>query len=135
VSSRRDGFTLIELLIVVVIIGILAAIAIPKFASSKEKAYVDSMRADLRNLETAEEAYFFDNATYADPAFLIANLSYHTSAGNTFSARTVLNSGWTASMVNTYVPSTASPHTCAVWIGAATAPFPQDSLEGAPGCS
>jgi type IV pilus assembly protein PilA len=135
VSSRRDGFTLIELLIVVVIIGILAAIAIPKFASSKEKAYVDSMRADLRNLETAEEAYFFDNATYADPAFLIANLSYHTSAGNTFSAKSIQSSGWTASMVNTYVPSTASPHTCAVWIGAATAPFPQDSLEGAPGCS
>jgi type IV pilus assembly protein PilA len=135
VSSRRDGFTLIELLIVVVIIGILAAIAIPKFATSKQKAYVDSMRADLRNLETAEEAYFFDNATYADPNFLIANLSYHTSAGNTFSAKNIQSSGWTASMVNSFVPATASPHTCAVWIGGATAPFPQDSLEGAPGCS
>ena len=134
-SSRRDGFTLIELLIVVVIIGILAAIAIPKFATSKQKAYVDSMRADLRNLETAEEAYFFDNATYADPNFLIANLSYHTSAGNTFSAKNIQSSGWTASMVNSFVPATASPHTCAVWIGGATAPFPQDSLEGAPGCS
>jgi prepilin-type N-terminal cleavage/methylation domain-containing protein len=135
VSNRRDGFTLIELLIVVVIIGILAAIAIPKFATSKQKAYVTSMRSDLRNLETAEEAYFFDNQTYADPTVLIANASYHMSAGNSISAKNILISGWTASVVNIYVPATASPHTCAVWIGGATAPFPQDSVEGAPGCS
>ena len=47
---NRKGFTLIELLIVVVIIGILAAIAIPKFANTKEKAVVASMKSDLRNL-------------------------------------------------------------------------------------
>ena len=64
--SKKKGFTLIELLIVVVIIGILAAIAIPKFANTKEKAYVASMKADLRNLITAQEAYFSDtNANYA----------------------------------------------------------------------
>ena len=58
---NQKGFTLIELLIVVVIIGILAAIAIPKFANTKEKAYVASMKSDLRNLITAQEAYFSDN--------------------------------------------------------------------------
>ena len=58
---NRKGFTLIELLIVVVIIGILAAIAIPKFANTKEKAYIASMKSDLRNLVTAEESYFADN--------------------------------------------------------------------------
>ena len=60
--SNKKGFTLIELLIVVVIIGILAAIAIPKFANTKEKAYVASMKADLRNLATYEESYAADSA-------------------------------------------------------------------------
>ena len=56
-SSNKKGFTLIELLIVVVIIGILAAIAIPKFANTKDKAYVAAMKSDLRNLATYEEQY------------------------------------------------------------------------------
>ncbi len=57
-SKNKKGFTLIELLIVVVIIGILAAIAIPKFANTKEKAYVASMKSDLRNMATAQESVF-----------------------------------------------------------------------------
>src|SRR6266568_2656524 len=61
---NRKGFTLIELLIVVVIIGILAAIAIPKFANTKGKAYLASMKSDLRNLVTAEEAFFADSVRY-----------------------------------------------------------------------
>ena len=60
-SSNKKGFTLIELLIVVVIIGILAAIAIPKFANTKDKAYVAAMKSDLRNLATYEEQYAADN--------------------------------------------------------------------------
>jgi type IV pilus assembly protein PilA len=132
VPNRRTGFTLIELLIVVVIIGILAAIAIPKFATSKQKAYVTSMRSDLRNLATAEEAYFFDNMTYADPNFLIAQSSFHLSAGTTVSAQTVTSSGWTTTLKNSYV--TSAPTTCATWVGTATRPFAADSIEGAPGC-
>jgi type IV pilus assembly protein PilA len=60
-SRNRQGFTLIELLIVVVIIGILAAIAIPKFANTKDKAYVAAMKSDLRNMATYEEQYAADN--------------------------------------------------------------------------
>src|SRR3982751_2272236 len=60
-TPNKKGFTLIELLIVVVIIGILAAIAIPKFANTKEKAYVAAMKSDLRNIETYEEQYAADN--------------------------------------------------------------------------
>ena len=67
-KSNRKGFTLIELLIVVVIIGILAAIAIPKFANTKEKAYVAAMKSDLRNLMTAEEGYFADFQAYGSTA-------------------------------------------------------------------
>src|SRR6266566_3502419 len=64
-SSNKKGFTLIELLIVVVIIGILAAIAIPKFANTKDKAYVAAMKSDLRNLATYEEQYAADqNGAY-----------------------------------------------------------------------
>ena len=62
--ANRKGFTLIELLIVVVIIGILAAIAIPKFASTKGKAYVAAMKSDLRNLISAEEAFLADSVKY-----------------------------------------------------------------------
>ena len=65
---NRKGFTLIELLIVVVIIGILAAIAIPKFASTKEKAYLASMKSDLRNGATSQEGYFADNQVYLSGA-------------------------------------------------------------------
>ena len=61
---NTKGFTLIELLIVVVIIGILAAIAIPQFASTKEKAFDAAAKSDLRNLMTAEEAYFSDFQAY-----------------------------------------------------------------------
>ena len=62
---RRQGFTLIELLIVVVIIGILAAIAIPKFANTKDKAKIASMKTDLRNLMSAQEGHFADWQQYA----------------------------------------------------------------------
>jgi prepilin-type N-terminal cleavage/methylation domain-containing protein len=64
-KRSKKGFTLIELLIVVVIIGILAAIAIPKFAATKERAYVATMKTDLKNLVTAEEGFASaNNGTY-----------------------------------------------------------------------
>jgi len=63
-GARERGFTLIELLIVVVIIGLLVAIAIPNFSSVKEKAYDRAAVSDLRNAMVAAESYFADNMTY-----------------------------------------------------------------------
>lgn len=68
--KNRQGFTLIELLIVVVIIGILAAIAIPRFASTKGKAFDAAAKTDLRNAMTAQEAYYADAQSYAAPGDL-----------------------------------------------------------------
>ena len=79
-TSRR-GFTLIELLIVVVIIGILAAIAIPKFANTKDRAVLAQMKSDLRNLATAEEAFFYDSAAYTTSFTQMSN--YAPSVGIT----------------------------------------------------
>jgi prepilin-type N-terminal cleavage/methylation domain-containing protein len=65
VDTNRKGFTLIELLIVVVIIGILAAIAIPKFANTKGKAFQTTMKTDLKNLTIMEESFFADSFKYS----------------------------------------------------------------------
>jgi prepilin-type N-terminal cleavage/methylation domain-containing protein len=83
-QTNKKGFTLIELLIVVVIIGILAAIAIPKFANTKDKAYVAAMKSDLRNLATYEEQYAADNngAYFAGSATSPASLQGFTPSQN-----------------------------------------------------
>jgi prepilin-type N-terminal cleavage/methylation domain-containing protein len=61
-GNQRKGFTLIELLIVMVVISVLAAIAVPKFGAVKEKAYIAAMKSDLRNLATYEESFAADSA-------------------------------------------------------------------------
>jgi prepilin-type N-terminal cleavage/methylation domain-containing protein len=121
---NRKGFTLIELLIVVVIIGILAAIAIPKFANTKEKAYLASMKSDLRNLITAEEAYFADSVKYT------SNLgtNYNTTSGVVGPTITVTADGFTAT-----VSHTTTTKTCAVYVGS-TALAPANK-EGEPKCA
>ncbi len=119
------GFTLIELLIVVVIIGILATIAIPKFQGVKEKAYIASMQSDLKTLVTVQEAYFADNVTYATTT---ANLNYIASAGNTITITGASASGWSAT-----AKTALSPKICGIYVGSGTPP-PQASIEGSPGC-
>ncbi len=107
-SSMRKGFTLIELLIVVVIIGILAAIAIPKFANTKEKAYIASMKSDLRNLVTAQEAYFSDNnSTYASSTGAMGT-NYKPSTGVTVTINSSTATGWDASATHGSTTKTCS---------------------------
>ncbi len=124
----RKGFTLIELLIVVVIIGILAAIAIPKFASTKDKAYYTSMKSDLRNLVTAEEAFFADSTHYTAT---VANLKYQVSNGvNTPAISTGTGGWWSATVTHTQL---ASPAECAVAINTGN-PLSTADSSGAPRC-
>ncbi len=80
-ARRQNGFTLIELLIVMVIIGILAAIAIPKFAATKEKAYDRAVMSDIRRVQLAAESYFADNLTYPASA---SDADFAPSSGVTF---------------------------------------------------
>jgi prepilin-type N-terminal cleavage/methylation domain-containing protein len=63
----RKAFTLVELLIVIAIIAILAAIAIPQFNKYKQRAYVAAMMSDAHNIIAAEEAYYAEHDTYASP--------------------------------------------------------------------
>ncbi len=100
-THRTRGFTLIELLIVVVIIGILAAIAIPKFAKTKEKAYVATMKSDLRNLVTAEEVLFSDSARYATYDTTI--LKYRPSNGVNPPTIVVGTGYWSATVSHTLI--------------------------------
>ena len=124
--GRRLGFTLIELLIVVVIIDILAAIAIPKFNVTKGKANAAALKSDLRNLATAEEGYLFESGMYTIDKALI---HYTSSPGVTVDIVMATSSGWSAMATH---PS-SFPLTCAVFYGA-VAPLAPASIEGLVSC-
>ena len=125
-QSRQRGFTLIELLIVVVIIGILAAIAIPKFANTKEKAYVAAMKSDLRNLVTAQESYFADQVSYTTST---AAINFTPSTGVTVTITAATGTGWSATANHN-----ATTKTCGIYVGTATAPISGQN-EGEPKCT
>ena len=139
----RKGFTLIELLIVVVIIGILATIAIPKFANTKNKAIMASMKADLRNLVTAQEGFYFDNTDYAGSTTsgLAVNgtggagqIEFLPSNGNVLTLIYISATGYKAVMTNP-ITAVSSPNSCGVFIGPlANSPNAAVTMEGAPAC-
>src|SRR5438105_9934682 len=141
-TSSRRGFTLIELLIVVVTIGVLAGLAIPKFANSKQKAYTAAMKSDLHSLVVAEEAFFADSDRYT--AYLDT-----TRTGRGRRRRTVSGSGlifdpstgvgmpliavgpgyWSATVTHTQI----SNFTCGIGVNTAN-PVDAAASDGAPAC-
>lgn len=109
----------------VVIIGILAAIAIPKFAVTKEKAYFATMKGDLRNLATAQESYAADNngayasGTATGPAAL-PGITYAPSTGVTMVV-TADALGWSAIAS---MPSPGTTKVCGMFINNDDPPVP-----------
>jgi prepilin-type N-terminal cleavage/methylation domain-containing protein len=112
---NQRGFTLIELLIVVVIIGILAAIAIPKFSATREKAYFAAMKSDLKNLASQQEIYYADHYSYSSAA---SDLTFVSSEGVTVGIASS-SSGWSATATHSALGTSKG---CAIYYGTATAP-------------
>jgi Tfp pilus assembly protein PilE len=114
-------------LIVVVIIGILASIAIPKFVNTKEKSYMAQMKSDLRNLATAEEAFFYDSTSYTTSLLMLNNFS--PSTGVTLTVNEATPKGWSATAQHAQ-----TPRKCYIFSGGAT-PVGTATVEGRIVCS
>ena len=98
IKKREGGFTLIELLIVIAIIGILAAIAIPQFNQYKARAYDTASKADLHNIYLACKAYWSDTGSdqsCSETEAAGANYGFAPSPGVTVSA-SGNETGWSA---------------------------------------
>ncbi len=95
IFNSKKGFTLIELMIVVAIIGILAAIAIPNFLNYQCKAKQSEAKSNLGNIRTQQEAFRAENDTYADT---VADVGFTTvgSARYTYSVNSATTSAFTA---------------------------------------
>ena len=123
---RKRGFTLIELLIVVVIIGILAAIAVPKFTATKGKAYSAALRSDLHNLASVQESYFYQWQVYSTDT---TALKHHGTRGVILTITGASAGGWSA--IATHPMS--FPLTCAMFNGSITPQAPA-TAEGVVTC-
>ena len=113
-KSGVRGFTLIELLIVVVIIGLLAIIALPKFGSARSKAYRAQMVTDLRGLVTAQEAYFEGTADYATD---LADLDFNRNPNVTITINDASPRGWSAKATHASITNQ-----CGIYMGSGITP-------------
>ncbi|HEY4319663.1 MAG TPA: type II secretion system protein [Gemmatimonadales bacterium] len=128
--QRRDnGFTLIELLWVIVIIGILAGLALPKYAATKEKALTARMVSDLRNMAVSEEAYFNDFSLYYGGPVPAPALIFSPSKGVTVEIDESSETGWSATAA-----SEGTSKQCMIFLGTA-APVGEATVEGKPACT
>ena len=102
VSRKQKGFTLIELLIVVAIIGILAAIAIPNLLTAMQRSKQKRTMADIRSIATAWEAYATDNNAYTAAGAMTQTLTWSALTAYQF---TSLQSILTPTYIRTLPPN------------------------------
>jgi type IV pilus assembly protein PilA len=124
--SRR-GLTIIELLVVLVVIGILAAIAIVRWQDSRGRAVDVALQADLRNLVAAQEAHVQTAGAYTAD---LSRLSFRSSPGVTVRVTAADSAGWAATASHPRARVTA----CAVYAGRVATPPTPATREGVIAC-
>ena len=114
----HTGLVLAAALFAALVLG-----AVPKFEGTKERAYLAAMKSDLRNLVTAEDAYFADSTRYTTSL----GTEFSTTSGVTGPEISLTPDGWTAK-----VSHTSTIYTCAIFVG--RKPLPPATIEGTPAC-
>lgn len=122
-----QGFTLIELLTVVVIIGLLTAIAIPRFGSARNKTHRAQMQSSLKTLVSAQESYFEENTSYATD---VNDLEFNQTPGVTIMITETDPNGWSAKASHASVTEE-----CGFYIGNVSPPAGVPVTEGVVGCT
>jgi prepilin-type N-terminal cleavage/methylation domain-containing protein len=126
--SSRSAFTLVELLVVIVFIGILAGIAIARFGNTRNRAYTAAMKSDLRNLVTAEEAYFSDSSSYVAYGDT-TRLNFKPSPGVSTPSIALGAGYWSATVTHSQIPG----FSCGIGVKTVN-PVVTDAGNGEPAC-
>lgn len=123
------GFSVVELLVVLAILALVASIMIPRYASSREQAYVATMLSDLRNLGSAMEAYYRVDGGEYGYTDQTSDLGFTESEGVSISILEATAGGWSA-----HASHASTPWTCAYYFGDAE-PVAPATRNGTPACA